>query len=65
MNEEDKAINHIESRFHKARGFFTDARDKGADPGIRPLADGLIVMIDGLLGLAQQVDQIRASRSEH
>ena len=61
MSDENQATDHIESQFREARGYFTDFRNKVMGTEHAHLADGLILLVDGLQGVAQKLDKIQAT----
>ena len=64
MNDEDKAINHIENQFMEACSAFGKAKRSASDAGLISLAEGLMLAADGLKGLTTQIRNIRA-RLDH
>jgi hypothetical protein len=64
MNDEENPTPYIEQRLREAIDHFAQFKREGADMGLAPLADGLILMADSLRVLALQVDKIRAKIDE-
>jgi hypothetical protein len=62
MNEEESQTAYIESRLREACNHFAKLRGPGADTGLAPIADGLILMADSLRLLVLKVDRLRAKR---
>lgn len=62
MSEEESQTDYIESRLRKASDHFAAFKIKSqeSDTGLEPLADGLILMADGLRLLVLKVDRLRA-----
>ena len=59
MNNEDKAINHIENQFIEACSAFGKAKRSAGDQSLISLAEGLMLTADGLKGLTVQIRDIR------
>jgi hypothetical protein len=64
MNDEDKAINHIENQFMEACSAFSKAKRAAGDASLISLAEGLGLAAEGLRGLTTQIRNIRA-RLDH
>jgi hypothetical protein len=64
MNEEDKAINHIENQFMEACSAFGKAKRSASDASLISLAEGLRLTAEGLKGLTTQIRNLRA-RLDH